>query len=309
MTQCHIPGQSKAWSFTILITKSSTLSSMQWEVEHCPNIRWQAPCQHHDQTRNIPRRCSVTTALLCSHQPTELHPQRCQARIYTKTWQQNQSSTLCGWSETIRQEWKRPDSPDWDSSNLYNRYLHGVQTRKMCKANHPTWKHQDNRQIKSRHRKNQRRRHWNRLQISGHTTKHAEQTKRGQTQSNNNLQKKVRADSQITPQGQKQNTGHQHIRNASDHLHSRNHRLEQERNTGSRQNGKEDNEHVQMTSARSRHSHVVPCKKRRRQRIEKGCSYSQIPMCRITGVHQQNKGKRSSDRSSLETSSNQRVEK
>jgi len=51
----------------------------------------------------------------------------------------------------------------------------------MRKANSSTWKHQDNGRIKSRHRKNQGRRHRNRLQISGHTTKHAEQTKRGQT--------------------------------------------------------------------------------------------------------------------------------
>jgi len=33
------------------------------------------------------------------------------------------------------------------------------------------------------------------MPTSTHTTKHAEQTKRGQTQSNNNLQKKVKADS------------------------------------------------------------------------------------------------------------------
>jgi len=133
----------------------------------------------------------------------------------------------------------------------------------MCKANHPTWKHQDNGRIKSRHRKNQGRRHRNRLQISGHTTKHAEQTKTGQTQSNNNLQKNVKADSQTTPQCQKQNTGHQHICNASGHLHSRNLRLEQERNTGSRQNDKEDNEHVRTTSPKSKHPQLenLPRKK------------------------------------------------
>ena len=62
----------------------------------------------------------------------------------------------------------------------------------MRKANSSTWKHQDNGRIKSRHRKNQGRRHRNRLQISGHSTKHAEQTKRGQTQSNNKVQKKLR---------------------------------------------------------------------------------------------------------------------
>jgi len=132
---------------------------------------------------------------------------------------------------------------------------------------------------------------------------------RGQTQSNDKLQKKLKADSQITPQCQKQNTGLEHKRNVSDHLHSRNHRLEQERNTGSRQNDKEDNEHVRRTSPKSRHSQVVPSKKRRRQRVERSCSNSQIPMCRITGIHQQGKRKRSSDRSSLETSSNQRIQK
>jgi len=65
----------------------------------------------------------------------------------------------------------------------------------------------------------------------------------------------------ITPQRQKRNTGHQHIRNVSNHLHSRNHRLEQERNTESRQNDKEDNEHARRTSPKSRHSQVVHSKK------------------------------------------------
>ena len=55
------------------------------KLEHRPNIWWQAPCQHQDQRGNIPRRCTVITALLCSHQPTELHPQRCQSRIQLKT--------------------------------------------------------------------------------------------------------------------------------------------------------------------------------------------------------------------------------
>ena len=74
-------------------------------------------------------------------------------------------------------------------------------------------------------RKNQGWQHQSRLQISGHTTKHAKQTERSEKQSNNNLQKWLR---QILKSQSAKNTGHQYIRNASNHLHSRNHRLEQE---------------------------------------------------------------------------------
>jgi len=54
------------------------------KLEHRPDIRRQASWQYQDQTGNSPRRCTVTTALLCSHQPTKLHPQRCQTSIHTK---------------------------------------------------------------------------------------------------------------------------------------------------------------------------------------------------------------------------------
>jgi len=64
-----------------------------------------------------------------------------------------------------------------------------LETLKMCNAK---IQHQDSGWIKSRHRKNQGRQHRNRLQISGHTTKHTEQTERGQKQSNKNLQKRLR---------------------------------------------------------------------------------------------------------------------
>jgi len=91
-------------------------------------------------------------------------------------------------------------------------------------------------------------------------------------------------------------------------LRSRNHRLEQERDTGSsRQNDKEVNEHVRRTSHKSRNSQIVLSMKRRWQRIERSCSNSQNPIYRITGIYRQSEGKRSSDRSSLETSSNQRI--
>ena len=278
--------QESIWHSTTFLNNPKHGASQNWSrdhqpcpaingnLEHSPNIWQQAPCQHQDQTGNIPSRCTVTTALLCSHQPTKLHPQRCQTRIHTQNRPQTQSSILHGWSKIVRQAQKRPDSPEWGSSNLHNRYL--LRTRKMCKANHPTWKYRNNRRTKSRHRKNQGHQHWNRLQISGRTPKHAEQTKRGRTQSNNKLQKKVKADSQITPQCQKQiqaiNTYAMPVITYTAGIIDWN-----KRDTGSRQN---DKEHVRRTSPKGRHSLVVPSKKRRQQRIEKSCSNSQIPMCR-----------------------------
>jgi len=62
----------------------------------------------------------------------------------------------------------------------------------MCKTNHSTWKHQNYGRIKSRHRKNQGRRHRNRLQISGHTTKHAEQIKGGKHKVTTTYTKRLR---------------------------------------------------------------------------------------------------------------------